>query len=138
MQERSKIARLAVAALVAVGVAAPTATAAAMPADNGASRAAQMDMHASTVQKPAAVHQDLRTEASIAPSRAAAHARQVKVDLRTENAADPSRAPEPPLGLPTWPLNPQPIVPDAVEEVEHDLRLHRRSRNARGGARWHL
>src|SRR5687767_6140830 len=112
MQELSKIARLAVAALVAVGVTAPNATAAAMPVDNGASKAAQMDMHASTVSRPAAVHQDLRTEGSIAPSRAAAHARQVKVDLRTENAADPSRAPEAPLGLPTWPVDPQPIVPE--------------------------
>ena len=36
---------------------------------------------------------------------------RLKSDLRTEAAADPSRAPKTPIGMPTWPVNPQPIVP---------------------------
>ena len=123
MPDRRKLTRLVVASLVAVGVAAPAAGAAPMPADDGAfkfAKSAVMDMHASTVHPPAAPLQDLRTENSIAPSRAAFHA-QPKLDLRTEAAADPSRAPEPPLGLPTWPVDPKPIVPAApVQPVATD------------------
>ena len=43
----------------------------------------------------------------------ALHASVVKSDLRTEAAADPSRAPKNPVGMPTWPVNPQPLTPPA-------------------------
>ena len=55
---------------------------------------AQQDMHASTVHKPANVQQDLRSEA----------------------AKDPSRPAESPTGLPTWPVDPQPLTPPAAPQ----------------------
>ena len=139
---RKMISRLVLATLLASAGAAPVATA--MPVKDTpyysskayAPSAAQMDMHASTVKPPAAANQDLRSEATIAPARAAAHASVVKSDLRTEAtsaptraaaqvsvvksdlrteaAADPSRAPKTPIGMPTWPVNPQPIAPPAT------------------------
>ena|SRR5688500_15557349 len=125
MPDRNRMFRAAIAALLAAAVAAPAASA--MPLAEGAytSKAfapssAQMDMHASTVRRPAAAHQDLRTEASIAPSRQAAHASAAKLDLRTENAVDPTRAPAPPIGLPTWPLDPKPITPVSPQPVAVD------------------
>jgi hypothetical protein len=60
--------------------------------------ARQLDMYASTVDKPEGP----------------------KSDLRSENAADPSRAPEPPVGLPTWPLDPKPLTPVPAEPVADD------------------
>ena len=119
---RKMISRLVLATLLASAGAAPVATA--MPMKDTpyysskayAPSAAQLDMHASTVKPPAPANQDLRSEASIAPTRAAAHASVVKSDLRTEAAADPSRAPKTPIGMPTWPVNPQPIVPAATPQ----------------------
>jgi hypothetical protein len=124
MPDRKRMFRVAIAALLAVAVTAPAAGA--MPiaeaADKsaGAPGAALMDMHASTVRRPAAPQQDLRTESSIAPSRQAAHASAAKPDLRTENAVDSTRAPEPPIGLPTWPLDPKPIAPVSPQPVAVD------------------
>jgi hypothetical protein len=37
-------------------------------------------------------------------------------DRRSEATADPTRAPEPPVGLPTWPLNPEVLTPPASDE----------------------
>jgi hypothetical protein len=95
--------------LVALAIAAPAAQA--MPADPR-----QLDMHASTVQKPEPQKQDLRTEAaadaSVRPQTGAPSAVQ---DLRTEAVAD--KAPETPVGLPVWPRDPQPIVPVSHEPV---------------------
>jgi len=124
MQDRSRFARLAVTALVAAAVAAP-ATATAMPVPDDGLRSTpyvpgSAAMYASSVHRQPAVHQELRTEGSIPASRAAFQARKAKLDLRTEAAADPSRAPEPPVGLPTWPLDPKPIVPAAPQPVATD------------------
>lgn len=118
MQERKTLSVLA-AMLLTMAIAAPAATA--MPADpltqqssqedrrgeNAAGQsdsavnpqtqtpAAQLDMHASTVTAPA----------------------PAKTDLRSEAAADPTRAPEPPVGMPTWPVDPQPITPVQQQPV---------------------
>ena len=117
---------LIAAPLVALAIAAPAAPA--MPADEplrpttaGAvlKDARQLDMHASTVVKPPAAQQDLRSEAtvdtpSLSPQTRTAVAQQ---DLRTEAAAGESPAPEAPVGLPTWPVDPKPIVPVSTEPV---------------------
>jgi len=121
MQHRKSI---LVVPLLMAAIAAP-AVAAAMPQGTGGypfkapgpasieQQAKQQDMHASTVHKPAAAQQDLRSEAAADSSRAPAAGQ----DLRTEAAADGTRAPEPPPGLPTWPLNPQPLPPVSHEPV---------------------
>ena len=71
----------------------------------------QLDMHASTVQKQDAAPKDLRSEAA-----ADAGVRpQTGTDLRGEAAAG-KPATEAPLGLPTWPVDPQPITPIVVDE----------------------
>jgi hypothetical protein len=123
MPKGNTLSRLLIASLSAAAIAAPAAVA--QPADP-----AQLDMHASTVTKPASAQQDLRSEAAADPSRPAGK------DLRSEAAADPSRAPSnpgnssypgsfpaPPIlpapgshvpaknpGPPVWPTNPQPIA----------------------------
>jgi hypothetical protein len=38
-------------------------------------------------------------------------------DLRGEASADQSRAPEAPVGLPTWPLHPEPVTPAEQQPV---------------------
>jgi hypothetical protein len=122
MQERKTRSGLVVAALIAAAIGAPVATA--MPAvdtykpstaqdlrgeasteqpgtpvsPQTQTPAAQLDMHASTVQKPAPEKQDLRSEA----------------------AADPTRAPAPPVGLPTWPLDPRPLAPPVAQQPVAD------------------
>ena len=123
MPDRRKTCRLLVVSLLAAAVAAPAATA--MPSVEYTSKAnaprkAADDMHASTVHRPAPAKQDLRAEGSIAGSRAAAQAQVPGADLRSENAVDPTRAPEPPIGLPTWPVDPEPIVPAAPVPVAGD------------------
>jgi hypothetical protein len=129
MPDRRNLSRLAIASLLAVAVCAPMATA--KPIDDGgvkskahAPSSAAMDMHASTVKKPASANQDLRTEASVPGARPPVSeldaAQVTKPDLRSENAADPSRAPEPPVGLPTWPLDPKPIIPASPQPVAGD------------------
>jgi len=126
MQDRKKLSRLAIAGLLAVAVGVPTATAAGMPIDSTRYVSQQdvlatTDMHASTVQAPAAPKQDLRSENAIAPSRAAAvHPRGVMPDLRGEFAADPEPAPGTPAGLPTWPVDPKPIAPVVAQPVDGD------------------
>lgn len=125
MPYRKKMSRVAIAALLAATVAAPAASAMPLAESSYTSKAfapgaAQLDMHASTVQRPAAAHQDLRTEASMAPSRQAANVSAAEPDLRTENAVDSTRAPEPPVGLPTWPLDPKPIAPVSPQPVAVD------------------
>ena len=122
MQVRSSISRIAVATMVAAMVAVPVASA--MPADGviyGSSEyaAEQQDMHASTVHKPESNAGDLRGEASIAGSQAAAEAKSkattaaIKQDQRTEAAKGPSIS-TPPPGMPTWPLDPEPLTPPAT------------------------
>jgi hypothetical protein len=122
MLKGNTLSRLLIASLSAAALAAPAAVA--QPMD-----AAHMDMHASTVTKPASAQQDLRSEAAANPSRPAGK------DLRSEATADPSRAPSnpgnssypgsfpaPPIlpahpslapanpGPPVWPMHPQPIA----------------------------
>jgi hypothetical protein len=114
MQHRKTLSSV-VAPLVVAAIAAPAAVA--MPIDN----ARQADMHASTVQKPAAAELDLRSEAaqeaSKTPVRPQTGGPIAKGDLRTEAAADTTRAPEAPVGLPTWPVNPKPLTPVTPEPV---------------------
>ena len=125
MSHRKTLSSLAVAGLLAAA-AAPVASA--MPIDEplrpmtaGAvlKDAAQLDMHASTVVKPEAGKQDLRSEATIdtTPLNPQTHSPAAQQDLRTEAAADKSPAPEAPVGLPTWPIDPEPIVPVSNEPV---------------------
>ena len=118
MQVRSSISRIAVATMVAAMVAVPVASA--MPADGviyGSSEyaAEQQDMHASTVHKPESNAGDLRGEASIAGSQAKANGTTaaIKQDQRTEAAKGPSIS-TPPPGMPTWPLDPEPLTPPAT------------------------
>jgi hypothetical protein len=135
MPKGNTLSRLLIASLSAAAIAAPAAVA--QPTDP-----VQLDMHASTVTKPASAQQDLRSEAAADPSRPAGK------DLRSEAAADPSRAPSsypgsfpgPPIlpapgshvpaknpGPPVWPTNPQPIasapapVADSVDGDGVDL-----------------
>jgi hypothetical protein len=126
MSYRNTLSSVAVAALL---VAASGPVASAMPIDGpqhsaqaGAERKdpRQLDMHASTVQK-ATPKDDLRTEAaaegSSTPVKPQTGTPIAKGDLRSEAAADPSRAPEAPVGMPTWPVDPKPIVPVSPEPV---------------------
>ena len=83
MQHRKRLSYLLATPLAVVAIAAPAAPA--MPIQD----ARQQDMHSSTVQKPKATTQE---------------------DLRGEAVADPKPAPEAPVGLPTWPRNPQTIA----------------------------
>lgn len=114
---RKTLSGLAVAALLAS--AAPVASAMPIDAPLRPSEAGavlkdqdprQLDMHASTVKKEAA-WDDLRSEAAVD----AGIQPQTGTDLRGEAAAD-KPAPEAPLGLPTWPVDPQPITPIVVDE----------------------
>ena len=108
MQHRKTLSGLIVAPLVIAAIAAPTASA--VPAD-----ARQLDMYASTVQKAEAAKQDLRSENAadssrvpVAPQTTAPAPQQ---DLRSEATADKSPVPAPPIGLPVWPRNPEPLAP---------------------------
>ena len=105
MSHRKTLSGLFVAPLLVAAIAAPTASA--MPMQE----ALQKDMHASTVVKPDAQKQDLRGEATIDATgqNPQTHTPSVQ-DLRGEAAAD-KPAPEAPVGLPTWPVDPKPIVP---------------------------
>jgi hypothetical protein len=109
MQHRKTFSSLALTGLLVAAIAAPVASA--MPIDN----VRQQDMHASTVQKPA---DDLRGENAAGAGSITPQTKTPSVgDLRSENAADPSRAPEAPVGMPTWPVDPQPLTPAAPEPV---------------------
>ena len=117
MQVRKSISRIAVATLVAATVAVPTAGA--MQTEgvvygSAAYAAEQQDMHASTVQKPESSAGDRRAEGSIAGSRAQAEV--PKADYRTEAAKGPSIS-TPPAGMPTWPVDPEPIVSAPADTV---------------------
>ena len=95
MSHRKTLSRLAVASIAAASFAAPAAS------------AKTMDMHASTVHKPAPVTQDLRGEAA-----ATAAVKPAKQDLRGEAASAPSISPQtrtPLPGPPTWPAYPTPL-----------------------------
>jgi hypothetical protein len=99
MPKGNTLSCLLIASLSAAALAAPAAVAQPM-------NAAHMDMHASTVTKPASAQQDLRSEAAANPSRpagkdlrseaAANPSRPAGKDLRSEATADPSRAPSNP------------------------------------------
>ena len=123
MQVRKSISRIAIATMVAAAVAVPTAGA--MPSEgvvygSAAYEAEQQDMHASTVQKPESSAGDRRGEGSIDGSRAQADVS--KADYRTEAAKGPSTS-TPPVGMPTWPVDPKPIVAapaDAVTATDGD------------------
>jgi len=82
---------------------------------------ASADMHASTVtERPyetTVTATDLRTEAAKSPIESQIDRGDVVVaDVRTEAAKDPA-GPTPPVGMPTWPVDPKPIVPAAPEPV---------------------
>lgn len=105
MPYRKNISRLAVAALLAAAVAAPTAMA--QPA---------LDTNVSPGQKPAPGTQDRRSESvreqSVVPQTKA----PATGDLRSESAKDQTRAPQPrgPFpGPPTWPAYPRALTPPA-------------------------
>jgi hypothetical protein len=103
--QRKIITRLAVATLAAMTVAVPAATA--KPIDPAAAGPRQTDMHASTVQKPKLDH---RGEATKPESRALVLKPQP--DSRGEATKPESRVPAPPpVGMPTWPVNPTPLTP---------------------------
>ena len=126
MQSRKSI---LVVPLLMGAIAAP-AVATAMPEGNGGypftpsytvAQARQIDMHASTVHKPASPKQDLRSEAaadsSRTPATAVSHTVYNGRDLRTEAATDGTRAPASPPGLPNFPTNTKPLAPPAHEPV---------------------
>ena len=126
MQHSKSRKGLFVAPLVMAAIAAPVASA--MPIDEplrpttaGAvlKDARQLDMHASTVTKPEAAPQDLRSEATVdaTPVNPQTHKPAAQQDLRSENAVGNPAMPETPLGLPVWPRDPKPIVPVAQEPV---------------------
>ena len=81
---------------------------------------AQGDLHASTVGpafESSVTGGDLRTEAAKSPIESRIDPGDVVVaDVRTEAAKDPA-GPTPPVGMPTWPVDPKPIVPAAPEPV---------------------
>ena len=114
MQHRKTLSGLIVAPLVIAAIAAPAAPA--LPAD-----ARQLDMHASTVQKAEAAKQDLRSENAADSSRVPVNPQTSTPaphqDLRSEAAADKSPVPAPPIGLPVWPRNPEPLTPVSQEPV---------------------
>jgi len=112
MKVHSKIARMAVASMAAAVVAAPTAGAMPMQGD-----AAERDMHASTVVQADRGAGDRRGEASIPALRPQTGGQVTTADLRTEAAKGPSTSPAPPAGLPTWPVDPKPIVPAPAAPV---------------------
>jgi hypothetical protein len=126
MSHRKTLSGLLAAPLVVAAIAAPAATAAPIdaplrPTTAGAvlKDARQVDMHASTVVKPAA-KQDLRSEATIDTTALSpqTHTPAAQQDLRTEAAGGGgSKAPETPVGLPTWPVDPKPIVPVSHEPL---------------------
>jgi hypothetical protein len=116
MPKGNKLSRLLVATLAVAALAAPSAMA--QPIDTPMQ---QQDMHASTVTKPEAAQQDLRTEASqlpAYPSRAAAQSAQT--DLRGENAKPVPSSPRVLPGPPTWPTDPKPIPPSEAPAVADD------------------
>ena len=109
MSHCKTIYRLAVAALATSALAAPAAIA--MTPDPAA------DMHASTVVPPA-TQQEHRTPDAM--DRSTPKAPPVYQDLRSPDAVDPTRAPEPqpvPAGMPTWPVQPEPIAQPAEPAV---------------------
>jgi hypothetical protein len=125
MLDRGKFAGMIVGTLVAAALLAPVASAQPILEQGHqytskayAPKSAAMDMHASTVVAAAAPKQDLRTEG--ASRTTVTHTEVLPGDLRSENSADPSRAPEAPVGLPTWPLDPKPIVQPAPQTVATD------------------
>jgi hypothetical protein len=98
VKHRKSLSSLAAVPLLVAAIAAPAAV------------GQPIDMHSSTVHKPAA-QQDLRMEGSKDTSRAPV----AKQDLRMEGSKDTSRAPELPAGVPTWPVNPRPLTPVAQQ-----------------------
>ena len=114
MQVGKQISRLALAAIIATAVVAPTAGA--VPVYGGQSydvnRTTGEYMPATAAQDDvtAPVGSDLRSEGAKSPivSRPETAAVQGS-DLRGESAKGPGIS-TPPPGLPTWPLDPKPIV----------------------------
>jgi hypothetical protein len=113
MPKGNTLSRLAIASLAAAALAAPAAS------------AQPMDMHASTVHKPAPAKQDLRGEAASGQSSAPINRLSVpsKVDLRGEAAVDSARAPVSRAtlaGPPTWPMYPTPLPTPQATTVAAD------------------
>jgi hypothetical protein len=125
MSHRKTLSALLAAPLAVAAIAAPAAPAKPIdeplrPTTAGAvlKDPRQLDMHASTVVTPAAPKQDLRSEATIdaTPVNPQTHTPAAQQDLRTEAAADKAPA-DVPVGMPTWPTDPEPIVRVAQEPV---------------------
>ena len=141
MQVRKQLPQSILAALVTVAVAAPVAGAVPVYDGHPPHRAttgdaydvnretgaytpagASADMHASTVV-PAfdkkIVATDLRTEGSKSPIESTLVTDELPggADLRSEAAKGPGTS-TPPIGLPTWPANPVPIVTPGPEPVQ--------------------
>jgi hypothetical protein len=139
MQVHKQLPQSILAALVAVAVAAPAAGAAPMYDGHPPTHAtgtgydvdrvtgaytpagASADMHASTVGttfEKSVTGGDLRTEAAKSPIVSRVDTVDgTAPDLRTEAAKDPV-GPTPPVGMPTWPVDPKPIVPAAPQPVQ--------------------
>jgi hypothetical protein len=102
MQAGKQISRLALAAMIAIVVGAPAAGA--MPAQDGQS----YEVNRVTGEY---------TRATAGPDKHVAT--PAGSDLRTEGAKSPivSKIDTPPLGLPTWPENPTPVVTAAPQPV---------------------
>lgn len=103
MQAGKQISRLALAAFVA--------TAVAVPVTAQAQQAYDVNQVTGEYTPATASGQDLRSEGAKSPivSRIADKT-PVGADLRSEAAKGPGIS-TPPPGLPTWPLDPKPIVP---------------------------
>jgi hypothetical protein len=112
MQERKTLSVLA-AVLLTLAIAAPAATA--MPADPLTPQPSKQDLRgeASAGQSDSAVNPQTKTPAAQLDMHASTvkAPEPAKMDLRSEAAVDPTRAPDPPVGMPTWPVDPQPITP---------------------------
>lgn len=145
MQVRKQLPQFVLTALIAVAVAAPVAGAVPLYDGHPPQRAtgdaydvnretgaytpagAAADMHASTVTpafEKEIVAADLRTEAAKTPAETTLVTGELPgdADLRTEAAKGPGTA-TPPIGLPTWPRNPVPVVtpgPEPVQATEPD------------------
>ena len=121
MQAGKQISRLALAAIIATAVVAPTAGA--VPVYGGhaydVNRTTGEYMPAAAAQDDvtARVGSDLRSEGAKSPivSRAETSV-ATGSDMRGESAKGPGVS-TPPAGLPTWPLDPTPIVTPAAQPV---------------------
>ena len=106
MSKGKQISRLALAAIVATAVAGPVSA--------QAQQAYDVNQMTGAYTPATTAGADLRTESTKSPIVSQLKAKEARtsagLDLRSESAKGP-RTSTPPPGLPTWSLNPRPIVP---------------------------